>query len=216
MNEEGQNQKLEYGCLLAALWSTPQLVSDLFVQARKMIAEGHGLSIFLVAGPISKLIEGWKDPEKAHMTIIRNMNFGIFPIRGNAVFFRNKISALDNFKPGNLIIVFVEEHEKEDEEGMYMIGLSENGFEELAQEYGIGIPSSPVFIDWTIEPYDPEDLSVMQLCHVCRKDGVTKLCAGCGAFRYCSVECQRVDWPIHKQECKLLFQMCSHKSKWLE
>lgn len=31
-----------------------------------------------------------------------------------------------------------------------------------------------------------------------------KLCAGCGIVRYCSIDCQKVDWKEHKVTCKLI------------
>ena len=34
------------------------------------------------------------------------------------------------------------------------------------------------------------------------RDVVVKTCNGCGYVRYCSKDCQRNDWPEHKQYCK--------------
>lgn len=40
-----------------------------------------------------------------------------------------------------------------------------------------------------------------KMCIVCTKRD-TKVCTGCRDARYCSVECQILDWNEHKQECK--------------
>ena len=48
-----------------------------------------------------------------------------------------------------------------------------------------------------------EDSEVV--CARCLKKGKgTELrrCAGCKSFSYCSKDCQRLDWPSHKQLCK--------------
>jgi len=37
-------------------------------------------------------------------------------------------------------------------------------------------------------------------CFVC-KAIPTKCCSGCRTIRYCSQECQKIDWPRHKKEC---------------
>jgi len=41
-------------------------------------------------------------------------------------------------------------------------------------------------------------------CRVCEKKGSTKLkeCSGCKGPRYCSIDCQKKDWPQHKTVCK--------------
>ncbi|KAK6045255.1 MYND finger [Cooperia oncophora] len=39
-------------------------------------------------------------------------------------------------------------------------------------------------------------------CHACLKDGADlKKCKGCQIFYYCSAECQKKDWPLHRNEC---------------
>ena len=40
-------------------------------------------------------------------------------------------------------------------------------------------------------------------CVICGKEGLFK-CAGCTRPRYCSTECQRAHWPIHREDCKTL------------
>jgi hypothetical protein len=40
-------------------------------------------------------------------------------------------------------------------------------------------------------------------CCVCEKRGNNKICSHCGAMAYCSVQCQKKDWPKHKPFCKL-------------
>lgn len=41
-------------------------------------------------------------------------------------------------------------------------------------------------------------------CFVCREKGKPKLkeCTTCQKVRYCSKECQKKDWPVHKLRCK--------------
>ena len=50
------------------------------------------------------------------------------------------------------------------------------------------------------------------LCQVCGKDGL-KECSICKACKYCSVECQKKDWPEHKKVCvkALLCKMCDKR-----
>src|SRR4051812_48389900 len=42
-------------------------------------------------------------------------------------------------------------------------------------------------------------------CRVCYKQGtlneLLKVCSRCHIAKYCCTECQRKDWPTHKQEC---------------
>jgi hypothetical protein len=57
------------------------------------------------------------------------------------------------------------------------------------------------------------------LCHKClsiSKDGrALQRCSGCKVLRYCSTQCQKADWPSHKQECAALksFQKSTSKEK---
>ena len=47
------------------------------------------------------------------------------------------------------------------------------------------------------------DCGNMKSCGKHQDNAKLRLCSGCqGAIRYCSTECQREDWPIHKSECK--------------
>ncbi|KAH7091648.1 hypothetical protein FB567DRAFT_490698 [Paraphoma chrysanthemicola] len=41
------------------------------------------------------------------------------------------------------------------------------------------------------------------LCAMCMKEG-GKACSGCHDMRYCSADCQKSDWPVHKLVCKPL------------
>ncbi|KAK4447670.1 hypothetical protein QBC34DRAFT_354692 [Podospora aff. communis PSN243] len=43
--------------------------------------------------------------------------------------------------------------------------------------------------------------AALSLCTMCLKPG-ENFCGGCEQARYCSAECQRADWPIHKKLCK--------------
>lgn len=40
-------------------------------------------------------------------------------------------------------------------------------------------------------------------CSVCEKKS-SKTCSLCNVARYCSPECQKIDWKVHKSECKTL------------
>ncbi|CAM6113755.1 unnamed protein product [Calypogeia fissa] len=39
------------------------------------------------------------------------------------------------------------------------------------------------------------------LCTICDSNG-TQFCTQCRTLRYCSKECQRIDWPTHKLLCR--------------
>ncbi len=39
-------------------------------------------------------------------------------------------------------------------------------------------------------------------CDVCGASGDLKICSRCKDKKYCSVQCQSCDWPIHKFSCK--------------
>ncbi|KAL7552208.1 hypothetical protein ACHAWF_015426 [Thalassiosira exigua] len=43
-----------------------------------------------------------------------------------------------------------------------------------------------------------------EYCHGKRELSQLKLCGGCGITHYCSVECQKAEWPTHKDHCKEL------------
>lgn len=40
----------------------------------------------------------------------------------------------------------------------------------------------------------------MNICCYCEKSGAVSICGKCQYF-YCSVNCQRKDWPVHKMQC---------------
>jgi hypothetical protein len=46
-----------------------------------------------------------------------------------------------------------------------------------------------------------KNVSNKSLCKICNKPGDSK-CARCKKIHYCSVECQKKDWPEHKKYCK--------------
>ncbi|KAK3588645.1 hypothetical protein CHS0354_038877 [Potamilus streckersoni] len=47
-----------------------------------------------------------------------------------------------------------------------------------------------------------------QRCHSClERSEHLKKCTACGLLRYCSLACQRCDWPIHRRECPCLKQV---------
>lgn len=38
-------------------------------------------------------------------------------------------------------------------------------------------------------------------CRTCGNEGAPSMCSACRVARYCSVECQRLDWEPHKKVC---------------
>lgn len=74
--------------------------------------------------------------------------------------------------------------------------LIKNGAQELtAPEEGVSDAASAYNLAWTT------DYLSRKRCDMCdRMD--TKACAGCGAVRYCSRECQKRGWKTHKLVCK--------------
>jgi hypothetical protein len=60
-------------------------------------------------------------------------------------------------------------------------------------------------IQTQIKTSEPERLKVCEICaRTAEEVGKEKLhiCGKCRNVRYCSVECQRAHWPIHKPVCK--------------
>lgn len=41
-----------------------------------------------------------------------------------------------------------------------------------------------------------------KICAVCVKPNCTNRCGNCKAIYYCSIDCQKADWPRHKANCK--------------
>ena len=49
-----------------------------------------------------------------------------------------------------------------------------------------------------------DDLNIVARCAECGKGGTgLKTCKSCKNIKYCSMTCQRLNWPSHKKECKL-------------
>ena len=49
----------------------------------------------------------------------------------------------------------------------------------------------------------PTKTRIVKSCNMCQKIGKMKRCAGCEIVYYCSSECQRAHWPVHKSDCCL-------------
>lgn len=47
-------------------------------------------------------------------------------------------------------------------------------------------------------------IDFQEICAVCCKLDNTKRCGRCKQVKYCSMDCQKEDWPSHKLICKLL------------
>ncbi|KAI9028718.1 hypothetical protein DFJ74DRAFT_750926 [Hyaloraphidium curvatum] len=54
-------------------------------------------------------------------------------------------------------------------------------------------------------------------CEVCkdpRREGEGLLrCAECGVIRYCSKECQRKDWPVHRKVCEMMARFVAREAE---
>lgn len=47
-------------------------------------------------------------------------------------------------------------------------------------------------------------------CLYCKKKGVSKHCSRCRTIYFCSDQCQRAAWPVHKKHCgRNQFSICS-------
>jgi hypothetical protein len=65
-------------------------------------------------------------------------------------------------------------------------------------------------LEYAIDKGDADAETIRELRRVCgacsttpdKNEGKFNKCGACQAMYYCSVECQRVDWPKHKDECK--------------
>jgi hypothetical protein len=65
-------------------------------------------------------------------------------------------------------------------------------------------------LEYAIGKGDADAKTIRELRRVCgacsttpdKNKGKFNECAACQAMYYCSVECQRVDWPKHKGACK--------------
>jgi hypothetical protein len=65
-------------------------------------------------------------------------------------------------------------------------------------------------LEYAIDKGDADAEMIRELRRVCgtcsltpdKNKGKFNKCAACQAMYYCSVECQRVDWPKHKGECE--------------
>ena len=67
----------------------------------------------------------------------------------------------------------------------------------ICRRYDVRFPMDTLTIMlWTLPTSeDPR-------CAYCRDPDGRKLCGGCAHVTYCSDECQRSHWPVHKDRCK--------------
>lgn len=67
-------------------------------------------------------------------------------------------------------------------------------------------PSSPIFEYFIKLAYGEhniqKDSAPTKICRTCAKQDCKKRCAHCKKVYYCSPECQKADWKIHKPNCK--------------
>lgn len=71
--------------------------------------------------------------------------------------------------------------------------------------YVTRIALGPLFAVSYLESVGRASKGAGKKCFVCRKNGEgesLKTCSGCKKVRYCSDQCQRVDWKTHKAKCK--------------
>ena len=54
------------------------------------------------------------------------------------------------------------------------------------------------------------DEKPMDICHMCRKVCKCSICSGCNLTRYCSTECQKLDYQVHKEGCHLAKKLESY------
>lgn len=71
------------------------------------------------------------------------------------------------------------------------------------------LKNMPLDPNWRPDPAKTaEVLSVAKReeCRYCHLDQAMERCSACKVAHYCTVECQRKDWPEHKKICK--FEQC--------
>lgn len=56
-----------------------------------------------------------------------------------------------------------------------------------------------------------EQAPITKLCHACCTPKCHLKCSSCKAVYYCSAECQKLDWPKHKPNCKRVLQSTKDK-----
>ncbi|KAJ3187906.1 hypothetical protein HDU85_006299 [Gaertneriomyces sp. JEL0708] len=56
-----------------------------------------------------------------------------------------------------------------------------------------------------------DDQHLLTHCSSCFQPRPRFRCSKCALLRYCSQQCQRVDWAVHRQECKVLLKAPSPK-----
>ena len=74
------------------------------------------------------------------------------------------------------------------------------------------IPKEKLILKSTPLVLAPVSHNKQNYCNFCfvPKSPLLK-CGGCGSVFYCSQECQKEDWFIHKHECKILKQILENK-----
>jgi len=88
-----------------------------------------------------------------------------------------------------------------------MHNLLKKGNKRLDSSY-LDHAKKDLFPDWEMSvlqpilPAAPEIAKVIETCATCGKDNPAKTCARCKVRKYCSKECQKRNWKIHKETCR--------------
>ncbi|KAL4419065.1 hypothetical protein ABPG77_010344 [Micractinium sp. CCAP 211/92] len=65
-------------------------------------------------------------------------------------------------------------------------------------------PQAPARLAYSVAAAQPSEPRFVRTCAAegCGRTSSLKRCAGCGAVRYCSLQCQRAHWRAHRRACR--------------